>query len=60
MDYEAFVNKHITVRIFIEEILFHEDILDEPLRGFGVRSDNKYVVSYGRDRKEILIDEYKK
>lgn len=59
MDYESFVNSHITVRTFIEEILSHEDILDEPLRGIGVRSDNKYIVYYGRDREEILIDEYK-
>ena len=59
MDFETIVNSRITVRQFAEALLSNTDALDKPLRGVGVRSDNNYVIRYGIEDKEILINEYK-
>ena len=56
--YNDVCKNNITFRQFIEEAISQDpSILDEPLLGFGMRSDGKHVVRYGRD-KEIFIDKH--
>ncbi len=56
---DILMNNYITVREFVEMILAHEDILDKPLRGIGVRSDSRYVIRYGINNEEITVREFK-